>query len=149
MISGVDLVYLCTTKKVCSFPENDQSTPVSVRHRTLCQSCKYLEMFRDSYIHMDAVRTDQIFERPRLWNCIHANWVLCLDGLWKCCSAGKTSMYRTNTDSKWPLWIVYTSFQSPHAVCNVRGWFLKSSLQSNGFCCTFVFISARRCSRLV
>lgn len=27
MISGVDLVYLCTTKKVCSFPENEQSPP--------------------------------------------------------------------------------------------------------------------------
>lgn len=66
MISGVDLVYLCTTKKVRSFPENEQSTPVSARHRALCQSCKYLEMFRDSYIHMDAVRTDQIFEHPRL-----------------------------------------------------------------------------------
>lgn len=82
MISGVDLVYLCTTKKVYLFPENGQRTLVSFRHPTLCQSCKYLEMFGDSYIHMDAA--DQIFER-----CIHANPAMCLDGLWKWFSVGK------------------------------------------------------------
>lgn len=55
MISGMHLVYLSTTKKVCTFPESEQRTLVSARHRALCQSCKYLEMFRNCYIHMDAL----------------------------------------------------------------------------------------------
>lgn len=51
VISGVHLVSLF--KKVFTLPENEQRTLVLAHHGALCQSCKYLEMFRNSFIHMD------------------------------------------------------------------------------------------------